>query len=99
MLVPNCSCTSGAADFTAARGATTAGSGAIAALPRLGRLFRGEPAVGDDCGNDVADVTDLGAREGRTGSRVHGPPVAKRHRMYDRELAVPRLGPILGREG
>jgi len=65
---------------------------------RLGGLFRGEPALGHDCGNDVADVMDLAAGEGRTGSRVHGPPVAKRHRMYHRELAMPRFGPILGRQ-
>jgi len=72
---------------------------AVVDFHRLGGLFRGEPAVGHDRGNDVADVMDLAAGEGWTGSRVHGPPVGKRHRMYDRELAMPRFGPILGCQG
>jgi len=72
---------------------------AVVDFHRLGGLFRGEPALSHDRGNDVADVIDLAAGEGRTGSRVHGPPVGKRHRMYDRELAMPRFDPILSCQG
>ena len=72
---------------------------AVVDFHRLGGLFRGESAVGHDRGNDVADVMDVAAGEGRTGSRVHGPPVGKRHRMYHRELAMPGFGPILGCQG
>jgi hypothetical protein len=65
-------------------------------LHGLGRVLSGEPGVGHDRGDDVADMVHLVACEGRAGRRVHGTAVAERHRMHDGELAVPGLGPIVG---
>ena len=65
-------------------------------LHRLGRVLGGEPGVGHDRGDDIADMVDLAAREGRARRGIHGAAVAERHRMHDRELAVPGPGPIIG---
>ena len=61
-------------------------------LHGLGRVLGGEPGVGHDRGDDIADMVHLAAREGRARRGVHGTAVAERHRMHDRELAVP--GPV-----
>ena len=65
-------------------------------LHRLGRVLGGVPGVGHDRGDDIADMVDLVAGEGRARRRIHGAAVAERHRMHDGELAVAGPGPIIG---
>ena len=65
-------------------------------LHGLGRVLGGELGVGHDRGDDIADMVHLIAREGRARRGVHGTAVAERHRMHDRELAVPGPLPIVG---
>ena len=67
----------------------------IVYLHRLGGIFRGKPALGQDRGDDIADVMDFFTCKGRARSAVHRPAVAERHRMHDRKLAMPCIGPIL----
>ena len=60
----------------------------------LGRVERRVAGLGDDGGDDVADMADRVRGEGRARGLVHRPPVAERHRMDDGELAEPRRLPV-----
>ena len=63
-------------------------------VKRVGGVERDVARFGDDRRDDVADMTDLMLREGRTQRRVHRPPVAERDGVAEHHFAMPCLGPI-----
>ncbi len=62
----------------------------------LGGLLGAKPRLGNDGGDDIADMADFSGRESRSRRLVHRPAVAERHRMDDAQFAEPGALPILG---